>query len=291
MRRGERDARRRLRARTRGAGRVRVWPGQPVPARRDLGRRGDELLDLLRERRARRALPLRRATTTRRASPLTERTAFNWHGYLPGVGPGQRYAYRVHGPWAPERGHRFNPHKLLIDPYAKAIEGPVDCGRAPASLPYVPGGDGRRPRGRRRGRRGRDPEVRRHRPERSTGRATSRRTRPGTRRSSTRRTSRASRSCTRPSARTCAAPTPGLASEDGDRALPLARRHRGRAAAGPPHRRRAPPGREGPDELLGLQLDRLPRPARALRGDGPARRAGARVQGDGQGAPPGRASR
>ena len=55
---------------------------------------------------------------------LTQRTAFNWHGYLPGVGPGQRYGLRVHGPYAPERGHRFNAAKLLIDPYAKAIDGP-----------------------------------------------------------------------------------------------------------------------------------------------------------------------
>ncbi len=63
--------------------------------------------------------------------PLLERTAFIWHGYLPGIGPGQRYGYRVHGPWAPAQGHRFNPAKLLIDPYAKAIDGPVryDRGR------------------------------------------------------------------------------------------------------------------------------------------------------------------
>src|SRR6202020_2985011 len=52
--------------------------------------------------------------------------AFHWHGYLPGVGPGQLYGYRVHGPWAPQDGHRFNPDKLLIDPYALAIDGTVD---------------------------------------------------------------------------------------------------------------------------------------------------------------------
>src|SRR5690349_17377726 len=56
---------------------------------------------------------------------LTERRALNWHCYLPGVGPGQRYGLRVHGPYTPEQGQRFNPHKLLIDPYAKAIEGVV----------------------------------------------------------------------------------------------------------------------------------------------------------------------
>ncbi|WP_317619398.1 glycogen debranching protein GlgX [Laspinema olomoucense] len=48
-----------------------------------------------------------------------------WHGYVPGISPGQRYGYRVHGPYDPGAGHRFNPNKLLIDPYAKAIEGDV----------------------------------------------------------------------------------------------------------------------------------------------------------------------
>ncbi|OAX59245.1 glycogen debranching protein GlgX, partial [Xanthomonas graminis] len=46
-----------------------------------------------------------------------------WHGYLPDVQPGQRYGYRVHGPYAPGEGHRFNPNKLLLDPYAREIEG------------------------------------------------------------------------------------------------------------------------------------------------------------------------
>src|SRR5919201_3677200 len=70
---------------------------------------------------------------------LRERTAFNWHAYLPGVGPGTRYGFRVHGRWAPEQGHRFNAAKLLIDPYAKAIEGPIRFDAA-RTLPYVPGG-------------------------------------------------------------------------------------------------------------------------------------------------------
>jgi glycogen operon protein len=69
---------------------------------------------------------------------LREHTAFNWHCYLPGVGPGQHYGYRVYGPYAPEIGSRFNPSKLLIDPYAKAIDGAVDW-RAANTLPYVPG--------------------------------------------------------------------------------------------------------------------------------------------------------
>ncbi len=54
---------------------------------------------------------------------LRERTANVWHGYVPKIGPGQRYGYRVHGPHEPKSGHRFNPAKLVLDPYAKAIEG------------------------------------------------------------------------------------------------------------------------------------------------------------------------
>ncbi|HEL3218560.1 TPA: glycogen debranching protein GlgX [Stenotrophomonas maltophilia] len=54
---------------------------------------------------------------------LPEYTNEIWHGYLPDVRPGQRYGYRVHGPYAPEEGHRFNPNKLLLDPYAKQIVG------------------------------------------------------------------------------------------------------------------------------------------------------------------------
>ncbi len=57
--------------------------------------------------------------------PLRERTNGVWHGYLPDVRPGQLYGYRVHGPYAPEEGQRFNAAKLLIDPYAKAISGEV----------------------------------------------------------------------------------------------------------------------------------------------------------------------
>ncbi len=70
--------------------------------------------------------------------PLRERTAFVWHGRLPGVGPGQRYGYRVDGPWEPAHGHRFNPAKLLLDPYARAIDGTVRPARA-RSLAYVAG--------------------------------------------------------------------------------------------------------------------------------------------------------
>jgi len=56
---------------------------------------------------------------------LTEVDGFVWHCYLPDVGPGQRYGYRVHGPYDPRRGHRCNPAKLLLDPYGKAVDGEV----------------------------------------------------------------------------------------------------------------------------------------------------------------------
>ena len=56
---------------------------------------------------------------------LPSRTNDIWYGYVPDLKPGQRYGYRVHGPWAPEQGHRFNPAKLLVDPCARAVEGEV----------------------------------------------------------------------------------------------------------------------------------------------------------------------
>ena len=84
---------------------------------------------------------------------LPEVTALCWHGYMPNVVPGQRYGFRIHGPWNPSAGSRCNPAKLLLDPYAKAVEGEVrwneavfpyrfDDPEGPAnvadSAPYVP---------------------------------------------------------------------------------------------------------------------------------------------------------
>ena len=56
---------------------------------------------------------------------LPRRTDQVWHVYVDGLVPGQLYGYRVHGPYDPRRGHRFNPHKLLIDPYARQLYGRV----------------------------------------------------------------------------------------------------------------------------------------------------------------------
>jgi glycogen operon protein len=65
---------------------------------------------------------------------MQEVDAFCWHVFLPRIGIGQRYGFRAHGPWDPAQGHRCNPNKLLLDPYAKAIEGGVDW--HPSCFPY-----------------------------------------------------------------------------------------------------------------------------------------------------------
>ncbi len=118
---------------------MRLWPGRPFPLGATWDGEGTNF-SIFSENAERVELCLFDEHDRETRFSLTDRAAFNWHGYLPGVGPGQRYAFRVDGPWAPEHGHRFNPHKLLIDPYAKAIEGPVDFAAA-NTLPYVPGGE------------------------------------------------------------------------------------------------------------------------------------------------------
>ncbi|MGC1309477.1 MAG: glycogen debranching protein GlgX [Phormidesmis sp.] len=72
---------------------------------------------------------------------LPQMTNYVWHGFLPGVGPGQCYGFRVEGPYDPKAGHRFNVHKLLIDPYAKAITGDVCFGPELFSFPMDHFGD------------------------------------------------------------------------------------------------------------------------------------------------------
>jgi isoamylase len=70
---------------------------------------------------------------------LSEQTAFVWHRYVPGLREGQLYGLRVHGPWEPEKGLRFNPSKLLVDPYAEAVCGNVDWSQP--LFPYELGGE------------------------------------------------------------------------------------------------------------------------------------------------------
>jgi isoamylase len=114
------------------------WPGRPFPLGATWDGEGTNF-SLFSEHADRVELCLFDEADGEQRVELTERTAFNWHCYLPGVGPGQRYGYRVHGSYAPHNGHRFNPAKLLIDPYSKSIEGPIRFDEANV-LPYVPTG-------------------------------------------------------------------------------------------------------------------------------------------------------
>jgi glycogen operon protein len=118
---------------------IRPWPGQPFP----LGATwdgGGTNFSLFSEHAEMVELCLFDGEDAETRIPVENCTAHNWHVYLPEVGPGQRYGYRVHGAYDPPSGHRFNPAKLLIDPYAKAIVGPVRWEQANV-LPYVPDPD------------------------------------------------------------------------------------------------------------------------------------------------------
>jgi isoamylase len=101
---------------------IEVWPGEPYPlgATYDGAGTNFAIYSGVAERVE---LCLFDDDGKQTAIPLPEVTAFVWHGYLPNLGPGQRYGYRVHGPHQPQAGQRCNPHKLLLDPYAKAVEG------------------------------------------------------------------------------------------------------------------------------------------------------------------------
>ena len=114
-----------------------TWPGAPFPLGPSWDGNGTNF-SLFSENARRVELCLFDESDHEERVEVRQLTAHNWHVYLPGVGPGQRYGYRVDGPWDPKAGHRFNPAKLLIDPYAKAIEGPIGFGRA-RILAYAPG--------------------------------------------------------------------------------------------------------------------------------------------------------
>jgi glycogen operon protein len=116
-----------------------VWPGRPFP----LGPTwdgGGTNFSLFSENAERVELCLFHDEDGEERIRLEQQTAHVWHAYLPGVGPGQRYGYRVNGPWSPAAGHRFNPAKLLLDPYAKAVDGPIAYDRA-RTFAYAPGAE------------------------------------------------------------------------------------------------------------------------------------------------------
>ena len=104
-----------------------IWPGQPAPLGATWDGQGVNFA-LFSVNATRVELCLFDSPEAPREATrftLPERSEDIWHGYVPGLAPGQLYGYRVYGPYNPAQGHRFNPHKLLIDPYAKALTGPL----------------------------------------------------------------------------------------------------------------------------------------------------------------------
>jgi isoamylase len=102
-----------------------VWPGTPYPLGATYDGSGTNFA-IFSEIAERVELCLFGPTGSETRYVLPEVDGFVWHAFLPGVEPGQRYGYRVYGPNDPKRGHRCNPNKLLLDPYAKALEGVID---------------------------------------------------------------------------------------------------------------------------------------------------------------------
>ncbi len=106
-----------------------VWPGEPYPLGATWDGSGTNFA-LFSEVATKVELCLFDAAGAETRVELPESDGFVRHGYLPGVAPGQRYGYRVHGPFKPAAGHRCNPAKLLLDPYGKAVEGGVSWHRS-----------------------------------------------------------------------------------------------------------------------------------------------------------------
>ncbi len=121
---------------------MRVWPGQPYPlgATWDAGGVNFALFSEYATKVELCLFDSVHDTMERVCVSLPERTDMVWHGYLPDIRPGQLYGYRVHGPWEPENGHRFNPAKILLDPYAKSIGRPLRWSRR--LFAFAAGGDG-----------------------------------------------------------------------------------------------------------------------------------------------------
>ncbi len=107
------------------AGPMETWPGRPYPLGATYDGSGTNFA-VFSEVAERIELCLVAADGAEERLDLPEQDAFVWHAYLPDVHPGQRYGFRVHGPYDPAQGQRCNPAKLLLDPYAKAIHGQVD---------------------------------------------------------------------------------------------------------------------------------------------------------------------
>ncbi|NUR05387.1 MAG: glycogen debranching protein GlgX [Nocardioidaceae bacterium] len=104
---------------------MQIWPGRPYPLGATYDGAGANFA-LFSEVAERVELCLISDSGQETRVDLVETDAYVHHAYLPGIQPGQRYGYRVHGPYDPASGHRCNPAKLLVDPYAKALEGQID---------------------------------------------------------------------------------------------------------------------------------------------------------------------
>ena len=111
-----------------------IWPGSPYPLGATFDGGGTNFA-IFSEVAERIELCLLDDAGVEQRVTLPERNGLIWHGYLPRVGPGQRYGYRVHGPHDPGAGLRCNPNKLLLDPYAKAVDGHHHLERGPVRLP------------------------------------------------------------------------------------------------------------------------------------------------------------
>src|ERR1043166_6463575 len=112
---------------------MQIWPGNPYPLGASFDGTGVNF-SVYSGIAERVELCLFDEANTETRIDLPEVTAFCWHGFIPGLQPGQRYGFRVHGPYASEQGVRCNPAKLLLDPYVKAIQGSVRW--APPLFPY-----------------------------------------------------------------------------------------------------------------------------------------------------------
>ncbi len=119
---------------------MQIWPGKPYPLGATYDGSGTNFA-LFSEVADQVELCLVDEEGHERRITMCEMDGFVWHVYLPDVRPGQRYGYRVHGPWDPSAGHRCNPAKLLIDPYAKALDGDIDGDESLFSYRFDGSGD------------------------------------------------------------------------------------------------------------------------------------------------------
>jgi isoamylase len=110
------------------AGNITAWPGSSYPLGATVGEDGTNFAVCAAEAQAVELILLDDSGTLLAAYDLREQTDLVWHGFVPRIGPGTRYGYRVHGAYDPELGLRHNPDKLLLDPYARAISGSVRWG-------------------------------------------------------------------------------------------------------------------------------------------------------------------